>query len=191
MHSMLSSKRIDDLNVAVDLENGFRVGSWKVEPQRGAVSGRNGETCHLEPKVMSVLVCLASHSNELTPRNVLMNSVWPNQSVSDEPLTRAIGELRRALHDRSSDPKYIETIPKRGYRLIGEVTPLTGGAGDAPMRQFQLNSKTSIAIAIFVLAIAIVLLAYQLSQLDAPNGNSGTDHGQDAVRIEISYRDGL
>jgi TolB-like protein len=75
---------------------------------------------------MDVFVCLAEHPNELVTREHLLSIVWSGNAVSDEQLTRAIGELRRALDEDRGDPKYIETVPKRGYRLIGDVQLLEG-----------------------------------------------------------------
>lgn len=103
------------------LLQGFLLGPWKVEPLRGAVSGPNDENHHLEPKVMDVFVCLAEHGNELVTRNRLLDTVWSGSTGSDEQLTRSIGELRRVLHDDPFNPTYIETVPKRGYRLIAEI----------------------------------------------------------------------
>jgi adenylate cyclase len=104
-----------------DLLHEFRVGPWKVEPLRGTITGPDGEVHHLEPKVMDVFVCLAEHPNDLVTRDELLGAVWGENAVSDEPLTRVIGELRRALHDDPGHPKYIKTVPKRGYGLIGKV----------------------------------------------------------------------
>ena len=107
--------------MSVDLLDGFRLGPWKIEPLRGAITGSTGDSQHLEPKVMDVLVCLAEHANELVTRDELQEAVWNGRAVTDEPLTRAIGELRRALEDGEADSNYIETVPKRGYRLIGDI----------------------------------------------------------------------
>ena len=107
--------------MSADVRLGFRLGPWKIEPPIGTVTGPDGDTTHLEPKVMDVLTCLARHPNELVSREQLLDSVWNGQSASDELLTRAISGLRHALHDARSDPKYIETIPKRGYRLLGDI----------------------------------------------------------------------
>ena len=51
-------------------------------------------------------------------RESLLKAVWGDRAPSDEPLTRCIGELRRALGDTRTDPEYILTVPKRGYRLL-------------------------------------------------------------------------
>jgi TolB-like protein len=77
---------------------------------------------------MDVLVYLADHANELVSRHQLLKSVWSEHVAADELLTGAVSHLRLALQDHHDDPKFIETIPKRGYRLIGEVQ-LLGDAG--------------------------------------------------------------
>jgi TolB-like protein len=71
--------------------------------------------------VVDVLVVLAEHAGEVVTRDELFEAVWQGQVVSDERLTHAIAELRRALHDDRDTPTYIETVPKRGYRLIGHI----------------------------------------------------------------------
>ncbi len=107
-----------------DLMHGFRVGCWTVEPMLGVVTGPDGKSRHLQPKVMDVLVYLAANAEEPVTRDVLLDEVWGKHAVTDEPLTRVIGELRRFLDDDPRNPQYIETIPKRGYRLIRPVEAL-------------------------------------------------------------------
>lgn len=104
----------------IDLRHGFRLGDFNVEPLTGAITNADGDAWHVEPKVMDVFVCLAKNINELVTREQLLDAVWKGQVAADELLTRAISELRRVLqHD--GDAKYIETVPKRGYRLLGDV----------------------------------------------------------------------
>ena len=78
---------------------------------------------------MHVLVCLAENAGEVVPREELIARVWPDVFVTDDVLHRAIRELRRILGDSSSHPRYIETIRKRGYRLMvptAVAVPATG-----------------------------------------------------------------
>jgi DNA-binding winged helix-turn-helix (wHTH) protein len=73
---------------------------------------------------MEVLLVLAERPREVVEREELLRRVWGSRAaVSDEPLTRCIAELRRALGDSRETPTYIQTIPKRGYRLLVPVTP--------------------------------------------------------------------
>ena len=102
------------------MAGGFRLAEWTVEPQLNTLE-RNGHTVRLEPKVMQVLVCLADHHGELVPKEQLIRAVWADTFVTDEVLTRCISELRKALYDDSKQPRFIETIPKGGYRLLPPV----------------------------------------------------------------------
>jgi len=95
----------------------FRIDEWLVEPQLNRVS--NGEiSVHLEPKAMDVLLCLATNQGRVVSRRDLVDTVWSTEFISDSSLTHAIADLRRALADDARSPQVIETIPKRGYRLV-------------------------------------------------------------------------
>ncbi len=143
---------------------GFRFGSWTVEPLRGAVTGPNGEAQHLEPKVMDVFVCLAEHVNEIVSRKQLLDTAWSGSSGSDEQLTRAIGELRRVFRDEPGNPKYIETVPKRGYRLIGEVCLAESSNSESNIKLSESTAhfpwRTLGFTAIVVLALALIYFSY-------------------------------
>ena len=99
------------------MEGDFHLGDFRVEPRLNAVS-RNGTTVRLQPKIMQVLVCLAQHAGEPVSKEELLNSVWTDTFVTDDVLTRAISELRRVFEDDAQEPHVIQTIPKRGYRLV-------------------------------------------------------------------------
>lgn len=98
----------------------FQVGPWLVQPSLNTIS-RNGTTVHLEPKVMDVLVCLAQHAGDPVPKGKLIQTVWPDTFVTDDVLKRCISELRRGFEDDARESHVIETIHKRGYRLVGPV----------------------------------------------------------------------
>jgi TolB-like protein/DNA-binding winged helix-turn-helix (wHTH) protein len=102
------------------VDGDFHLGDWRVEPRLNAVS-RNGTTVRLQPKIMEVLVCLAQHAGEPVSKENLLGSVWPGTFVTDDVLTRAISELRRVFEDDAQQPHFIQTIPKRGYRLVVPV----------------------------------------------------------------------
>ncbi len=70
---------------------------------------------------MDVLVHLAANAGEVVSKRDLLATTWDQQYVADAVLTRAVAELRRALGDSAQDPRFIETIPRRGYRLIADV----------------------------------------------------------------------
>jgi TolB-like protein/DNA-binding winged helix-turn-helix (wHTH) protein/tetratricopeptide (TPR) repeat protein len=135
-----------------------------VEPGLNTVS-HSGTTAHLEPKVMQVLVCLAEQPGEPVTKEQLLHTVWPDTFVSDDVLTRSISELRRVFVDDAKDSHFIQTIPKRGYRLIAPVVwvggvspatpakpPLPGQIPESP-RQGRIRIFAFVAGAILFLAL--------------------------------------
>jgi TolB-like protein/DNA-binding winged helix-turn-helix (wHTH) protein len=101
--------------------------SWLVQPSLNTVS-QGGKTFHIEPKVMEVLVCLARHAGETLSKQTLLQAVWSDTFVTDDVLTRAISELRRVLEDDARESRFIQTISKRGYRLVASVDKGSGTA---------------------------------------------------------------
>ncbi len=102
----------------------FRLGEWLVQPSLNRIS-RGDSTVSLELKVMAVLVCLAERPGELVTRQDLIDTVWAVEYISEKTLTRAIVELRRALGDDAREPSYVETIHRRGYRLLATPSPVS------------------------------------------------------------------
>ncbi|MCG6872001.1 MAG: winged helix-turn-helix domain-containing protein, partial [Gammaproteobacteria bacterium] len=105
------------LQATEKLGNGFCLGDLEVRPRHGLIRRSNG-TVHVEPKVMNVLLVLAERAGEVVTRDELIERVWNGSPVADEPLTRCISSLRRYLDDSPRKPRFLETIPKRGYRLM-------------------------------------------------------------------------
>jgi TolB-like protein/DNA-binding winged helix-turn-helix (wHTH) protein/Tfp pilus assembly protein PilF len=103
-----------------------RIGEWSVEPALDALR-RGADTVRLEPKAMELLLVLASRPGEVVSREELLSTVWPGVIVGDEALSQVVTKLRKALGDDARVPTYIETISKRGYRLIAKVEPLERG----------------------------------------------------------------
>lgn len=105
------------------------LGPFRVQPSLNRLC--RGETIvRIEPKLMDVLLVLARRAPEVVSQDELAAAVWPEVFVSESVLTRAIAGLRKALGDDARAPRYIETIAKRGYRLL--VPPATAGAPPPP-----------------------------------------------------------
>ena len=176
-------------------EKDFRVGVWVVSPRLNNLSC-NGKTIHLEPKVMQVLVCLAEAA-DVVSKEKLMSTVWAGTFVTDDVLTRSISELRKVFEDDPKNPRYIQTIPKGGYRLIvpaeqivsnqpvsGQIVSNNGGnhtgatntasasalAASAPrIRRLKLAAVLAIALAVlFLLALALTHSRYTSSAPPRP-----------------------
>lgn len=107
---------------ATDLRLSFRLEDWQVQPVAGELVGPGGAVQHLEPKVMDVLIELARAYPEVLEREDAIQAVWGSRPVADDGLARCVTLLRQALGDSRAQPRYIQTVPKRGYRLL--VPPL-------------------------------------------------------------------
>jgi TolB-like protein/DNA-binding winged helix-turn-helix (wHTH) protein len=138
------------------------VGAWRVDTAGNQLI-RDGEAVRLEPKAIEVLVQLAHRRGQVVGRAELLGAVWPGVVVGDDALTQAIIKLRKALGDDARRPRYIETISKRGYRLVAPVA----SAGDAPPTAGETAHKgparrpwamPALLAAVAVLLVAVLLL---------------------------------
>lgn len=110
---------------------GFRLGECSVDPKIGQIERPDGIS-HVAPKAMEVLLGLVKHPGELVERGELIRAGWGDDPDGhEEALTRCIAELRNALGDHHDDPLYIQTIPRRGYRLVAPVV-IAGEMQSAP-----------------------------------------------------------
>ena len=119
---------------------GFYLGDLLIEPLKGRVSGRNGER-HLPPKAVEVLVCLARNAGDVVPHDKLLECAWGKGAGSRESLSHTIGEIRLALDDHPDNPRYVQTLPRLGYRLVAD--PVTV---DAHSDSVILGADDSVAM---------------------------------------------
>ncbi|ATB56716.1 transcriptional regulator [Xanthomonas citri pv. fuscans] len=98
----------------------FRLGPLLVEPERLTLID-DGQTITLEPRMMEVLIALAERAGEVISAEQLLIEVWHGSFYGDNPVHKTIAQLRRKLGDDSRQPRFIETIRKRGYRLLPKV----------------------------------------------------------------------
>jgi TolB-like protein/DNA-binding winged helix-turn-helix (wHTH) protein/Tfp pilus assembly protein PilF len=118
-----------------------RFGTYEVSLQSGEVR-KAGLRVRVQQQPMKLLEILLEHPGEVVTREELRSRVWPNESFGDfdQALNIAIGKLRSALEDSAENPRFIETLPKRGYRFIADVSVLDAdgrpkrpeSAGDLP-----------------------------------------------------------
>ena len=143
----------------------FRLGDIIVYPSQNRVSGPRGDF-HLNSRSMDVLLYLAERAGEVVSREDFNRHVWHPAVVADDALTRCISELRRALGDTATNPGFIETIPKRGYRLVAPIVPLECQRKESrPLdrRVFPLRRKwLQQAITLAALAVVAVIMLWLL-----------------------------
>jgi len=113
----------------------YRVGSFELDLQAGELH-TNGFKIRLQEQPLEILAMLVDRPGEMVTREELRLKLWPADTFVDfeHGLNRAINKLREALGDDAAKPRYIETLPRRGYRLIAPVENVgpafTPGNGD-------------------------------------------------------------
>lgn len=162
----------------------FRVGDWIVSRAEGMLSD-DGRKVRLEPRVMDVLVYLAARPGEVVFKEEILQAVWKGCFVEDGVLSQAVHNLRRALGDDARQPQYIQTLPKRGYRLLAAIAaaepPATPGTpvGPPPTRaesSFWRTQEGRLLLSIFGGAAAIFSwLAWKRFGAKAPAGPAWLD----------------
>ena len=145
-------------------DRSFRLGDLEVRPGCGEIRGWHGVQ-RVRPLLMDLLLRLAAEPGAVVRRETLLEEVWPRRMVNDEVLSRAMGELRGILGDDVKKARYVETLPKIGYRLVAPVaaleplpaSPIPAGrssrAAEPPRRVLPLRPwPTGLAIAVLGLA---------------------------------------
>src|SRR6266498_3849926 len=120
-------------------------GPFALDPANACL-WRGAEAVLLPPKTFDVLHYLVRHPNRLVTKDELLDAVWPETAVTDAVVRVAIGALRKVLDDTTQPPRFIATVPRRGYRFLAPVTVIdsyaTGRAGalrqrPAPVSPYQ------------------------------------------------------
>src|SRR4030095_11231534 len=83
---------------------------------------RDGQAVALTLKTFDVLLFLVENSGHIVEKDELMNRVWAGSFVEEGNLKVTVSMLRKALEDNNGDVRYIETVPRRGYRFVADVT---------------------------------------------------------------------
>jgi transcriptional activator of cad operon len=163
----------------------LRIGDWRVDPTSSEIS-RAGETVRLEFHAMRLLLLLAEHAGQVVPIDTLLDQVWSGVTVTPDSVYQAVTSLRRVLGDDARRPIYIETAPRRGYRMVATVTrsdipPIVPHPTPSPPH--IRTSYLLAACAAFVMALGIGTWLF-LSH----TGSTSTKHAASAVRVPPSQR---
>src|SRR5208282_1979177 len=108
-----------------------RFGAFELDLKSGELLG-GGRKVVLQDQPFKVLRILVDHGGEVVSRELIQKKLWPNDTVVefDHGINAVINKLRRTLRDSAEEPRYIETLARRGYRLIAPVERLAPSAGD-------------------------------------------------------------
>lgn len=137
----------------------LQIGPYRVEPDALTITGPAG-TVTLEPKVMDVLLVLAGRRGEVVLRSELIEAVWAVEHGGDESLTRAISILRKILGDVHGQRTLIETVPRRGYRLLAGAAaaePVLAPPAAAAPKASRIAAASALAAAVLIGSAALLL----------------------------------
>ena len=147
----------------------FKIGDCLVEQGLDKIS-RGSQEVTVRPQVMDVLVYLAMHSGKTVDAEELLDDLWPGKVVTSASIYNCMSEIRRAFRTCDAGGSYIETMPKRGYRLVAPVEKLEGEGPGGPRWPLTTSSVPRLAVSIAVLlSLALFTVAgRQCSAVDAP-----------------------
>ena len=154
-----------------------RLGDARVDLQARWIE-RDGVRSRVDAKAMAVLRRLAETPGEVVEKDAFFAAVWPGRFVGDSVLPVAIRTLRRALGDDARAPRFIETLPRVGYRLVAPVEP--DGASPTPaQRPHPRNRRRLGPSALAVLLVASLTAAWLFRD---PGGGAAADR---PVRVDV------
>lgn len=113
---------------------------YHFHPYKADVCGgelwKHGLRLKLAPQLCQILALLLERSGEIVTRDDLKHQLWPGEPPTDFELSlnKAMNKLRQVLSDKADRPRYIETLPRQGYRFIGKLEPMREVA-TSPLRQ--------------------------------------------------------
>ena len=163
----------------------FQMGPVRVEPAVNRITTEKG-VFELEPQVMDLLVYLAQAKGEVRSKDEIASALWPDASVNDDALSRTVWKLRQALGDDAKSPRFVQTVSRRGYRLIAPVE--TVGAEDAPA-PLQVN-RTMLMLSAAVLVVVLVG-ASLLSRGDGPAAPDASLQSGETSSVLLDRADGF
>ena len=120
----------------------YEFGPFRLDPAEHTLL-REGQAVPLAPKVFEILKLLVENSGHLFEKDELIKAVWPDSFVEEGNLSRNISTLRTALGETADDHKYIETVPKRGYRFVARVREVNGNGPAVPPVNLRQTARAT------------------------------------------------
>ena len=102
-------------------EHQITFGPFRLEVTQGRL-WRGDQVLPLRPRSLAMLCYLATHPGRLVTKTEVLQQVWAGTHVTDSVLRASVHEIRTALGDPATAPRYLETVERQGYRFLGEVT---------------------------------------------------------------------
>lgn len=167
----------------------FWLNDWYVDPSLRRIS-REGAEVKLEPKVMTVLELLASQPGEVFSRESIEAKAWEGLVVGYDALSTTIIKLRKALGDDSQNPRFIETVSKKGYRLVATVSyqdkPQAGSGSQVGDKQVSVARRAA-PIYMGVATVLLLLLTFILFQQDKTSTDNSYAPAEKASLVVLPF----
>ncbi|WP_431125372.1 winged helix-turn-helix domain-containing protein [Flagellimonas flava] len=169
----------------------YRIKDWVFDPDVAELSNSHQKK-RLQNRVAQVLIVLLEANGELVTKPGLLHMAWKDIVVSENSLDKSISELRKILGDSKTDPKYIETLPKKGYRFIAPVQRIQVAANPIP----TVTSRRSIWVWVplfTILGLTAIFLWIGISippkKVLSPNGNTIASIQKDGEHYALLVED--
>jgi len=155
------------------INNLYEFGSFRLDTEERTLL-QEGKPLTLTPKDYEILLALVERSGRITEKDELIQKVWPDTFVGEENLARHVSTLRKTLGENSGEPKYIETIPKRGYRFVAEVRTIPVEGAESADLAVETHSLPRIVTEEEVIEPAVVTLNDSQDKLPATHLEAGS-----------------
>ncbi|MDT5261926.1 MAG: hypothetical protein QOC61_930 [Acidobacteriota bacterium] len=121
-------------------EHFYEFGRFRLDPAQRLLL-RDGELVPLTPKVFDLLMLLVENNGQLVGKDELMSTIWPDAFVEESSLTKNISILRKMLGEDPDSPARIETLSKRGYRLVGDISRAANAGDELVVRRRRMRAR--------------------------------------------------
>lgn len=149
----------------------YEFGPFRLDPGRHLLL-RGGDAIPLTPKAYEILLALVTRSGALLTKQQLMAAVWGDIAVEENNLNQGISALRKALDDGQNGGRYIETVPRLGYRFVADVR-VSDATGDAPAGPRPRRAASTALVALAVGLTVAMAAAVRLAIRSAPPAAKG------------------
>ena len=104
----------------------IRFGSFQIDPRTWLLT-RDGTTIDLSPRLVEILGFIVGRGGEIVTKDELLERFWPDVNVTENTLTRAIADIRKAIGDEAASPRFLQTASRRGYKFVGAAPRQSAG----------------------------------------------------------------
>jgi len=146
-------------------------GPFQIDPRTWTLT-REGLPVDLSPRLVEILGYLAARSGDIVTKDELLERFWPGLNITDNSLTRAVADIRKALGDQADAPTYVQTLARRGYRFVAAAAGATGAAGAAGAADedpFQAWVKGRLALdSLDLKRLTVAIAAFERAVVELP-----------------------